>query len=194
MLSWFFSYFQHPPGSFSNTYQNQTISYLSVVLFLWQLDGSPHSAPPHASVPSSRVCYCRWGQFRGHQQSCGEWVEEKWESRSKGLWELQICWLTVFHVWNTKTWIFLLSLFFSWFRKCNREEKAASSYIFGTVGGFLTVQLTRGLELLLKRLSRTLCTPAIGTFCSGCSVKPMPDTLHMLRCFSKGYFSSACFL
>lgn len=155
---WFCKYFQHPPGSSSNTYLNQTISYLFVVLFLWQhfcLMALP-SQPPCASVPSSCVCYCRWGQFRDHQWNCGECIEKKWESRSRGLWELQICWLTVFHVWSTKTWIFLLSLFFSWFRKLNREEKATSSHIFGTVGGFLTVQLTWGSELLLKRLSRTL--------------------------------------
>lgn len=67
---WFCNYFQHSPGSSSNTYLNQTIAYLFIVLLLWQcfcLMALPPQ-PPGASVSSSCLCYRRWGWFRDHQK------------------------------------------------------------------------------------------------------------------------------
>lgn len=84
---WFLNDFQHPPGSSSNIYLNQTISYLFVVLFLWHqfCSMAPLSAPC-AAVPSSCACYRGQGQFRDHRWYCSMRAAGMQESRSRGLW------------------------------------------------------------------------------------------------------------
>lgn len=114
-------------------------------------------------------------------------LKERWESRSRGLGQPQICWLTVIHMWDCD--LSFCSTPFLLLMKRSREEKATSCLLFGAVGGILKVQFT---ELLLRRLSRIACAADIGTFCSGYSAKPTPDKLHMLKCFSEGYFSHVC--
>lgn len=128
------------------------------------------------------VWYHRWAQLQEQQWDPCE-VEGEGEKQIRALWQPQICWLI--HIWDTMTWAFVLM-------KRSREEKATSCHTFGAVGGILTVQFAAGLELLVRRLSRALCAAAIATFCSGCAAKPLPDKLHMLKCFPRGCFSHVC--
>lgn len=153
---------------------------LPVVLVLWLSQCSPHAFP---------ICYHRWAQLLEHQWNCSEAEGEvgKQVKRPGTATDLLInCYSYVRH----RDLSFCFTPFLLLMKR-RREEKATSCHLFGAVGGILTVQFT---ELLLRRLSRIACAADIGTFCSGCSAKPTPDKLHMLKCFSKGYFSHVCVL
>lgn len=92
---WFFNDFQHPPGSSSNMYLNQTISYLFVVLFLLHQFCSmalPFQPPVLLCLPRVPVTVARdSSETIGGTAVCGQQTCRK---EDQGVCELQICWIT----------------------------------------------------------------------------------------------------
>lgn len=110
---------------------------------------------------------------------------EKCESRTRVLWQAQICWLPVIHIWGTTTWAFVLAFFLLLMKRSREEQATTSCHIFGQWVMFPLSSSQSRVRAATQIVQNTLCC------CHGHPLQ-WPDKLHMLRCFSKDYFSCVC--